>query len=343
MEDEGTLNTELSADSIRQRLETLEEFVRGIRDNVERANAEESERSEYDPASNRDSEEDSIHPIKSDSSLSPDNSDHTDSDASKDGSPPDEPRTPHRRNAHRSVPHTKDLDLAGLLPLTSEPRNIRQTAGIFARELSRFKTTKLRRGKARVEPLSEETVRNVTEFMFRDTMSYDAKTRVQRVLRSLRKPSGIVPPPRSDSAVVSLSSSATGVNVPPLVSNIVQIVRRIHNLEMVTELQQFFKFSYQAEVFNQYEQLKASLNSDADLISLLEAQGLSTSSGRGAGSCLKDMMVQACYGAEEDEKRRRSNRIQLNNLIANGKICSGLQARWGYGILFLLPQNCATK
>ena len=218
-------------------MKTLKEFVRGIRDNIERANTEKSERSEYDSASNRDLEKDSIYPIKFDSSFSPDNSDYTDSDTSKNGSPLDEPRTPYRRNAHRSVPYIKDLNLAGLLPLTSEPRNIKQTAGIFAKKLSRFKTTKLRKGKARVKPLNKKTVRNITEFIFRDTMSYNTKTRVQRVLRSLRKPSGIVPPPRSDSAVVFLSLSATGVNVPPLVNNIVQIIRRIHNLEIVTKLQ----------------------------------------------------------------------------------------------------------
>ena len=52
-------------------------------------------------------------------------------------------------------------------------------------------------------------------------MSYNIKTRVQRVFRFLRKFSGIVFFPRSDSAIVFLSLSATGVNVLPLVNNIV--------------------------------------------------------------------------------------------------------------------------
>ena len=110
---------------IRQRLKTLKEFVRGIRNNIEKTNIEKSERSEYNPANNRDSEEDSIYFIKFDFSFFSDNSDYTDSDISKNDLFLDEPKTFYRRNAYRSVPYIKDLDFAGLLPLISEPRNIK--------------------------------------------------------------------------------------------------------------------------------------------------------------------------------------------------------------------------
>ena len=222
---------------IRQRLKTLKEFVRGICNNIERANIEKSKRSEYDSTNNRDSEKNSIYFIKSDFLFFSDNSDYTDFDISKNDLFLNEPKTFYRRNIYRSVSYIKDLDFAGLLPLISEPRNIKQTAGIFAKKLSRFKTTKFRRRKARIKSLNKKTVRNITEFIFRDTISYNIKTRVQRVFRSLRKFSGIVSFPRFDSTVVFLFLSATDINVLPLVNNIVQIIRRIYNLEIITKLQ----------------------------------------------------------------------------------------------------------
>ena len=110
---------------IRQRLKTLEKFVRDIRDNIEKTNIEKSKRSEYDPANNRNLEENSIYFIKSDFSFSPDNSDYTDSDISKNDLFLNEPKTFYRRNTYRFIPYIKNLDLAGLLPLISEPRNIK--------------------------------------------------------------------------------------------------------------------------------------------------------------------------------------------------------------------------
>ena len=125
MEDKNILNTELSTDSIRQRLKILKKFVRGIRNNIERINTEESERSEYDFTNNRNLKKDSIYSIKSDFLFSFDNSDYTDSDTSKDGLFLDEPRTLYRRNIYRSISYIKDLDFVELLSLISEPRNIK--------------------------------------------------------------------------------------------------------------------------------------------------------------------------------------------------------------------------
>ena len=119
------MNIEFLTDSIRQRLKTLKEFIRGIRNNIERINIEKSKRSEYDSASNRDLEENSIYFIKSDFSFFFDNSDYTDSDISKDGLFLDEPRIFYRRNTYCSISYIKDLNFAGFLPLISEPRNIK--------------------------------------------------------------------------------------------------------------------------------------------------------------------------------------------------------------------------
>ena len=110
---------------IRQRLKILKEFVRGIYNNIERANIEKSKRSEYNSANNRDLKENSIYFIKFDSSFSFDNSDYTDSDISKDGLFLNEPRIFYRRNTYRSISYIKDLNLAGLLSLIFEPRNIK--------------------------------------------------------------------------------------------------------------------------------------------------------------------------------------------------------------------------
>ena len=110
---------------IRQRLKTLKEFVRGIYNNIEKINTKKSKRSEYDSASNRDLEKNSIYFIKSDSLFFLDNSDYTDSDIFKNDLFLDEPKTFYRRNIYYFILYIKDLNLAGLLPLISEPRNIK--------------------------------------------------------------------------------------------------------------------------------------------------------------------------------------------------------------------------
>ena len=110
---------------IRQRLKILKEFVRDIRNNIERINTEKSERSEYDSANNRDLKKDSIYPIKFNFSFFPDNSDHTDSDIFKDGLFLNKPKTFYRRNIYRFISYIKDLNFAELLPLISEFRNIK--------------------------------------------------------------------------------------------------------------------------------------------------------------------------------------------------------------------------
>ena len=163
---------------IRQRLKILKEFVRGIYNNIEKINIEKSERSEYNSTNNRDLEENSIYSIKSDFLFFFDNSDYTDSDIFKDDLFLNKSRTFYRRNIYRSILYIKNLNFAGLLPLISEPRNIKQTARIFTKKFSRFKIIKFRKGKIKIKLLNKKIVRNITEFIFKDTINYNIKTRV---------------------------------------------------------------------------------------------------------------------------------------------------------------------
>ena len=103
----------------------MKEFVRGIRNNIEKINIEESERSEYNSINNRNLKENFIYFIKFDFSFFFDNSNYTDSDIFKDGLFLNEPKTFYRRNIYRFISYIKNLDLAGLLPLIFEPRNIK--------------------------------------------------------------------------------------------------------------------------------------------------------------------------------------------------------------------------